>query len=49
MHKKLGIFLSVYEDDKRVVGKKQNMDSMWTILQKELDPEDPTPLMDQVC
>ena len=31
-----------------MVGKKQNMDSMWKILQKGIDFEDPMPLIDQV-
>ena len=31
-----------------MVGKRQNMDFMWKILQKEIDLEDPTPSEDQV-
>ena len=44
--KKVGIFLSVYVDDQKKVGQKQNMDSLWKTRQKEVDFEDPTPLID---
>ena len=45
---KLGLFLSVYVDDMQMEGKKPNMVSMWKILQKEFDLEDPTPSVDQM-
>ena len=32
----------------KMVGKKQNMKSIWIIMQKEVDLEDQTPLIDQV-
>ena len=38
----------VYADDLKMVGMKQNVCSMWTTLQKEMDLEDPIPLSDQV-
>ena len=46
--KKLGFFLTVCVDDTDMVGKKQKMDTMWKIQQKDIDLEDPTPLLDQV-
>ena len=33
VHKKLGLSFSVYVDE-RMAGKKQNMDTVWTLLQK---------------
>ena len=47
-HKKLGLFLSVHVDDVKMVEETQNMDSLWKILQKKIDNEDPTPFSDQV-
>ena len=34
---KKGLFLSVYVDDIKLVGKKQNLDPMWKVLNKEVD------------
>ena len=48
VHNKLGLLLSVYVDDIKMTGKKQNMDSLWKLLQEENDPEHPTPIIDQV-
>ena len=48
VHNKLKSFLSIYVDDINIIGKKQNMDSMWTILQKEIGLEDPALFIDQV-
>ena len=48
MHKKNGLFLPVYVDEIKMIGKKQNMDPMWKILQIEIDIENPTPSIDQV-
>ena len=36
---KLGFFLSVHVNDMNMVGKKQNMDLVWRILQREIDSE----------
>ena len=32
-----GLFLSVYVDDINLAGKKQNLDPMWKVLNKEVD------------
>ena len=48
VHKKLGFFSPVYVDDIKMVGKEQHNGPMWTILQKEIDLEYPTPVIDQV-
>ena len=45
---KLWLFLSVYVNDVKIVGMKQNMNSMWKTLQNEIDFEAPTPLLDQL-
>ena len=34
---KKGLFLSVYVDDLKLAGKKQNIDPMWKLLNKEVD------------
>ena len=34
---KQGLFLSVYVDDLKQAGKKQNIDPMWKVLVKEVD------------
>ena len=34
---KKGLFLSVYLDDVKLVGNKQNIDPMWKVLMKEVD------------
>ena len=39
MHREKGLFLSVYVDDIKLAGKKQNLDPMWKILNKEVDSE----------
>ena len=36
------LFLSVYVDDIKLTGKKQNLDSMWKVLSKEVDLGEPT-------
>ena len=36
---KKGLFLSVYVDDIKLAGKKQNLDPMWKLLNKEVDLE----------
>ena len=37
MHRQKGLFLSVYVDDVKLAGKKQNIDPMWKVLNKEVD------------
>ena len=37
-----GLFLSVYVDDIKFAGKKQNIDPMWEVLNKEVDLGEPT-------
>ena len=39
-------FLSVYVDDIKLAGKKQNLDPMWKVLNKEVDLEEPTSFLD---
>ena len=42
VHLQKGLFLSVYVDDIKLAGKKQNLDPMWKVLNKEVDLEEPT-------
>ena len=37
VHRAKGLFLSVYVDDIKLAGKKQNIDPMWRVLNKEVD------------
>ena len=46
---KKGLFLSVYVDDIKLAGKKQNIDPMWKVLDKEVDLGEPTSFFDHVC
>ena len=39
VHRKQGLFLSVYVDDIKLTGKKQHVDPMWKVLNKEVDKE----------
>ena len=41
-----GLFLSVYVDDIKLAGKKQNIDPMWKVLNKEVDLGEPTSFLD---
>ena len=43
-----GLFLSVYVDDIKLAGKKQNLDPMWKILNKDVDLGEPTSFLDHV-
>ena len=36
-------------DEKKLVGKKQNMDPMWKTLMKDVDLGEPTSFIDNVC
>ena len=42
------LFLSVYADDMKLTGKKQNIDPMWKILMKDVALGEPTSLHDHV-
>ena len=48
MHREKGLFLSVYVDDIKLAGKKQNLDPMWKLLKKEVDLGEPTSFLDHV-
>ena len=37
VHCEKGLFLSVYVDDIKLIGKKQNIDPMWKELNKEVE------------
>ena len=46
VHREKGLFLSVYVDDIILAGKKQNLDPMWKVLNKEVDLGEPTSFVD---
>ena len=49
VHREKGLFSSVYVDDlKKLAGKKQNLDPMWKVLNKEVDLGEPTSFLDHV-
>ena len=48
VHRQKGLFLSLYVDDIKLAGKKQNIDPMWKLLNKEVDLEKPTSFFDHV-
>ena len=48
VHRKQGLFLSVYVDDINMAGKKQNMALMWKKLMKNVDIDEPTSFLDHV-
>ena len=48
VHREKGLFLSVYVDDIKLAGKKQNIDPMWKILNKEVVLGDTTSFLDLV-
>ena len=43
-----GLFLSVYVDDIKLAGKKQNINPAWKILMNDVDVEEPTSFLDHV-
>ena len=45
---KKGLFFSVYVDDIKLDGKKQNIHPMWKVLNKEVDLGEPTSFLDHV-
>ena len=48
VHREQGLFLSVYVDDIKLAGKKQNIGPMWKVLNKEVDFGEPTSFLDHV-
>ena len=48
IHRKQQLFLSVYVDDIKMGGKKQNLAPMWKKLMKDVDNEEPTSFLDHV-
>ena len=48
VHREKGLFLSVHVDDIKLAGKKQNIDPMWKVLNKEVDLGEPTSFLDHV-
>ena len=48
VHREKGLFLSVFVDDIKLAGKKQNIDLMWKVLNKEVDLGEPTSFLDHV-
>ena len=47
-HRQKGLFLSVYVDDIKLAGKKQNIDPMWKVPNKEVDLGERTSFLDHV-
>ena len=43
-----GLFLSVFVDDIKLSGKKQNIDPMWKVLMEEVELGEPTSFLDHV-
>ena len=48
VHREKGLFLSVYVDDIKLAGKKQNLDPMWKVFNKEVDLGKPTLFLNHV-
>ena len=48
VHREKGLFLSMYVDDIKLVGEKQNVDPMWKVLSTEVDLGEPTSFLDHV-
>ena len=48
VHREKGLFWSVYVDDIKLAGKKQNLNPMWKVLNKEVDLGEPTSFLDHV-
>ena len=48
VHREKGLFLTVYVDDIKLAGKKQNINPMWQVLNKEVDLGEPTSFLDHV-
>ena len=48
LNQEKGLFFSVYVDDIKLAGKKQNINPMWKVLNKEFDLGEPTSFLDHV-
>ena len=48
VHHAKGLFLSVFVDNIKLDGKKQNIDPMWKVLNKEFELGEPTSFLDHV-
>ena len=48
VHRQKGLFLSVYVDDIKLAGKKQNINPMWKVLNNEVDLGEPTSFLDHI-
>ena len=48
IHSEKGLFFFVFVDDIKLAGKKQNLDPMWKVLNKEVDLGEPTSFLDHV-
>ena len=48
VHREKVLFWSMYVDDIKLAGKKQNLDPMWKVLNKEVDLGQPTSFLDHV-
>ena len=48
VHRRKGLFLSVYVDGIKLAGKKQNINPMWKVQNKEVDLGEPTSFLDHV-
>ena len=48
VHREKGLFLYVYVDEIKLAGKKQNIDPMWKVFDKEVDLGEPTSFLDHV-
>ena len=48
VNREKGLSLSVYVDDIKLAGKKQNLDRMWKVLNKQVDLGEPTSFLDHV-
>ena len=48
VHREEGLFLSVHVDDIKLAEKKQNINPMWKVINKEFDLGEPTSFLDHV-
>ena len=48
IHRQKWLFLSPHVDDLKLAGKKQHIDPMWKVLNKEVDLGEPTSFLDHV-
>ena len=48
VHREKGLFLAVYVDDIKLAGKKQNINPMWKLLNKEVDLGEPKSFLDHL-